>query len=157
MVERSMLLVALALQQQVWNNKPPENLISVPQTMTPIIHPAPYMDCVCTQAACQYSREAQQHTGSGGHLAKHSKRNVRGLWPEISNHTSCQRPSVSRCAWFEAAALWFVEGASPEGTSWWHRLSTNTLQSSQKFDTKVRREISVSAQLCQSSSFASCS
>lgn len=134
-----MLYVAGALQQQVSNNKPPENLISVPQTMTPIIQPAPYMDCVCTRAACQDSREAQRRTGSGGHLAKHSKRNVGGLWLESSSHTSCQRPSVSPSAWFETAALRFVEGAGPEGTSWWHRLSTNTLRSSRKFDTKVRR------------------
>lgn len=36
------------------------------------------MDCVCTRAACQDSREARRRTGSGGHLAKHSKRNVVG-------------------------------------------------------------------------------
>lgn len=77
-VQHSTLLVAVALQQQVWNNKPPENLISVSHPMTPIVQPAPCMDCVCTRAACQDSREAQRRTGSGGHLAKHSKRNVGG-------------------------------------------------------------------------------
>lgn len=92
-----------------------DNLIPVLRTMSPITQypPCSAMDHIYTRTANWGSRDKRRKWRSLDQTQR-----VHACREESSSYTSCQRPSITLAARFEAATLRFAATSSPEGMSW---------------------------------------